>query len=191
MFKKKLTDNEIIDSIKKGKADSVLPFLYKNVQPKINRWIVKNNGNIDEAHDIFQDAIVRLYSKIIDSKFKTDTNINIAGYIFQSCKNMWINRVKNLNKTSNELPIHLKNEEYHNNNDNNDEKQQRIIELFDHLGERCKELLTYSVFYKMTMEDISVRMGLNNANTAKTKNYKCKQRLIKLLKDNPELQKIF
>jgi hypothetical protein len=38
------------------------------------------------------------------------------------------------------------------------------------------------------MEDVCTRMNYNNPNTAKTKNYKCKQRLKNLINENPRIK---
>ncbi len=63
--------------------------------------------------------------------------------------------------------------------------------LMDQLGERCKALLTLSVFDKRSMKEICGIMGFSSEDAAKTGNYKCKQRLMKLIKVTPSLMELF
>jgi hypothetical protein len=68
------------------------------------------------------------------------------------------------------------------------EREQYIVKLFSALGESCKQILLYSIYDKFSMKEIKVKMGFTSENVAKTKNYKCKQRLMKLVKDNASIQ---
>ena len=185
-FNKKYTDNELLTLIKEGKSNLALNFLYKNIQPKITIWIKQNNGSLDEAQDVFQDSVISFYQFVLKGKFKEENSIE--GFLFYIARNKWINRVKQINKTGEQLPLNLietKPEEEKNNN-----RSKEIEQLLSQLGEVCKELLTYSIFYKMSMEDISLRMGYSSQDAVKTKNYKCKQRLVKIVKDKRNLKEI-
>jgi RNA polymerase sigma factor (sigma-70 family) len=186
VFKRQKTysDQEIIALIKNAESNQVLNFLYKTVQPKVTGWIIKNSGNNDDAQDVFQDAVLSFYNYVLDDKF--DATKSVTAFIFSSAKNMWINRVKLVNRESGELPYQVP--DVSEKIDISEENEMKISSLLAELGARCEELLTYSVFYKMSMEDIALRMGFSNANAAKTKNYKCKQRLVLLVKDKKGLK---
>jgi|CXWL01.1.fsa_nt_gi RNA polymerase sigma factor (sigma-70 family) len=185
------TDNEVLSAIKNGKSADVLNYLYRSIQPKIRAWVIKNNGDEEEAQDIFQDAIIAFYKYVRMNQFKEENSI--AGFIFSISKNLWINRVKQKNRFTDNMEIHT-NKYIHESEFSeqiiSDERAEKIQEILSQLGERCKELLTYSVFQNMSMEDICKKMGFNNSDTAKTKNYKCKQRLIKLVKDHKHFKKL-
>ncbi len=185
MSKPSYTNSEIIEAIKSNKADKVLLFLYKNLKPKISKWITNNNGSKEEAQDIFQDSILVFYSYVLKDKF--DVNANVDAFIFKIAKNKWINYIKKENKKSpieGDIAINMEpttSTIQHNN-------QQLIHELLEQLGKVCKEILTYTIFYKISMEDVCARMNYNNPNTAKTKNYKCKQRLKNLINENSSIK---
>ena len=76
MGKSSYTNIEIINAIKSNNADKVLVYLYKNLEPKIRGWIVKNNGSKQEAQDIFQDSIVAFYSFVLKNKLKIVLQFN-------------------------------------------------------------------------------------------------------------------
>ncbi len=184
------TDKEILNSIRAGKEESALTFLYRKVLPKIKYYILGNNGDEQEAYDIFQDAILIFYKQVKTDKFKEE--YEIAGFIYSVSRNLWINRVKKKNKQvnlSDELPIES--------TDGNlleglitREREEHILTVLSALGERCKELLLYSIYHKFSMKEICVKMGFSTEDAAKTRNYKCKQKLIALVKDNPSVKNL-
>ena len=184
MGKSSYTNSEIIEAIKSNKADKVLLFLYKNLQPKISRWITTNNGSKEEAQDIFQDSILVFYSYVLKDKFEEDASVD--AFIFRIAKNKWINYVKKEGKNTTLKDDITINEEARSTNKTNN--QELINGLLEQLGAVCKEILTYTIFYKISMEDVCARMNYNNPNTAKTKNYKCKQRLKNLINENPKIK---
>jgi len=186
MFKrqKKYNDHEVVALIKSADSSNVLNFLYKTVQPKISTWIMKNNGSDEDAQDIFQDAVLSFYSYVLDDKF--DDGKSVGAFIFSTAKNMWINKVKLISRENAELPHQIADVGL--NDEISRENDKKITALLAELGARCEELLTYRIFYKMSMEDIALRMRFANANAVKTKNYKCKQRLVLLVKDKKGLK---
>lgn len=183
----KYSDKEIVRAIKGGNADEVLEFLYHTVQFKISNWIIKNNGSEEEAQDIFQDSVLSFYNYVLANKF--DETKSVDGFLFSIARNNWINRAKQKQKfIDSSEHVEYKIEQVEDNEfiqqSNDSDRAKKLDVLLSELGERCKELLTYSIFYKMSMEEISEKMDFNNANTAKTKNYKCKQRLMKIIDTN-------
>jgi RNA polymerase sigma factor (sigma-70 family) len=189
-MKTNFSDKEIVDAIKVGKANDVLRFLYSTTQMKIRSWILKNNGNEEEVQDIFQDAVIAFYDFVLAGKFSEGKSVD--AFIFSIGRNLWINRVNQKNKIvgGSEVIEKLGEVSEDDNYIQSQEKVERAEKLegyLNQLGERCRELLTLSIFNKMRMDDISLQMGFSNANAAKTKNYKCKQRLMKIMKADKNL----
>ena len=56
-------DNEIILGVLNGSAD-ILDKLYKAYFPMVLQLILANNGNEDDAKDIFQESVIVLYNKV-------------------------------------------------------------------------------------------------------------------------------
>lgn len=180
------TDNELISALKNGNDDLVLSFLYKEVWPKVKHYIKSNKGNEDEAKDIFQDAVIIFYKKA-----KQDTlpeNVNITAYVCLISKNLWINRIKKLNKS-----IELTNEDQVEpaedflSNIITEEKKNALQSLLSQIGDECQKLLKYSVYDSLSMKEICKLMGYSSENVAKTYNYRCKQKLIQLVMKNKSM----
>jgi RNA polymerase sigma factor (sigma-70 family) len=184
-------DHLVIRLINEGKDDKALSVLYKETLPLIKNLILKNNGTTDEVKDIFQEAILIFYKQVKLNKYKEEHDIN--GFIYAVSKNLYINYVKKKNK-------HQRLDIYHEELDSGEsflkdmmdsERQKLVHALMDTLGDRCKELLTLSVFNKFSMKEIAEKMGFANENAAKTGNYKCKQKLIDLVKSKPDIIRQF
>ncbi|MFN6945513.1 MAG: RNA polymerase sigma factor [Cytophagaceae bacterium] len=187
----KALDKDIIQAIKSGDNQFVLSELYKNILPKIIGHIVKNNGNEDEAKDIFQDAVMSFYHQVKTGKFNEDYEIN--GFIFTVARNLWINRVKKMNRT---IPMTAEEENMVNGLDLleniiTEERAYAIKNMLNQVGEECQKLLKYSTYDRLSMKEICVKMGFSSENVAKTYNYRCKQKLVQLIKGNQSVLKLF
>lgn len=183
----KFSKEHIIEGIKKGKDREVLTEMYRVIYPKVYRYVTGNKGSEDDSKDVFQEAVLVFYRQVVDGK--TDRITDITGFVIAVSRNIWINKAKRMRK---EVEADML--EYYDGGDPNPliqllmgEKWSAYRKLFELVGEKCRELLTYSVYEKLSMEEIAVKMNLPNANAAKTQNYRCKQKLIDIVSSNKEL----
>lgn len=186
-------EEHIIKAIELERDAKVLDDLYKRYRGPVFSYIRKNNGSLEDAQDIFQEALIIFYKHVIDGKF--NPKFTIGGFIFSISKNLWINqaqRNKRIYYTDNLL-----------NNDQNvqkestimhhiitDERDHAISSVLNELDERCRTLLKHVIYDNMKMDEISNLMGFSSANTAKTKHYKCKKRLITIVQKYPNFKDI-
>jgi len=84
---KKYTDQEIIQGLKSGESYAV-KYLAKDYLPAIRYYISKNNGNEEDAKDIFQDALYIIIEKIHNNDFVLHGTLST--YLFAICKNLWL-----------------------------------------------------------------------------------------------------
>jgi len=183
-------ENAILEAIREGRDDAALSFLYSEVYPKVRNMIIKNNGQIDDAKDVFQDAVIVFYKYVKQGKF--DDEKDIGGFIYGVSRNLFyklINKTKTMQSLDSIQEIAII--ENFENDLLTEQKETALHKLMEELGERCKELITLSVFYKFSMKEICEKMGFANENAAKTGNYKCKQRLTKMVEKNPALLQLF
>ena len=84
---KKYTDQEIIQGLKSGESFAV-KYLVRDFLPVIRYYISKNNGNTEDAKDIFQDALYIIIEKI----YANDLVLHgtLSTYLFAICKNLWL-----------------------------------------------------------------------------------------------------
>ncbi len=187
----KKEDKRILEAIRSGSDGKVFEQLYIKIFYKVNAMIMKSGGDTDEARDIFQDAVLTFYKQVKLGKYKYETEID--GYIYTISRNAWYNRLKIKNRLTDIEETYFKNEDSSENPESDyfdKEKSSQLYKLLDELGDRCKELLINTFYNGLSMKEICKVMGFSNENAAKTKNYKCKQRLIKVVNERPEIKNI-
>ena len=57
-------DKEILEAIDSGTNKPVLEKLYSEYFPGVKSYICLNNGDSDEAFDVFQEAVIVLFKKV-------------------------------------------------------------------------------------------------------------------------------
>lgn len=182
---KKFSDQQILEGIRKGEDSKILEFLYDTVLPDVKKMVYKYRGSEDEAYDMFQEGILKFYSYVKTQKF--DEKHKVGGFIYTVCKNLYIDYLRRQNKNIHMDDLHpesFSEEAVSLEKIISNEKEAKILELFSKIGEVCKDLLILSYYHDLTMKEISVKMGFNSEDVAKTKKYKCKQRLLQLVQED-------
>lgn len=190
MFRNTFSDQEILKAIRRGEEGKSLEYLYKKILPKVKGLTKKYHIKDVDAYDIFQEALLKFYDYVKLDKF--NDKYTIEAFMLTIARNKLID-ITRLSKNRPEEEIRDYNHSEYFANDHNlmisNERKQNLENLFSLIGDRCKELLLLSVFDKRSMTEISKILGFSSENSAKTQNYKCKQKLIKTLENNPELAK--
>lgn len=185
------SNDELLHGILRN--DSViLQFIYKNFYYKINFFIRKNNGDDDDANDVFQEAIIIIYRKLKDNSLVLDCSFDT--YLYSICRLIWL---KQLEKRKTEKERIFDNQEYR--EDIYDEQLSRTIETseryklyqkhFVNLGKDCQKILQM-FFDKVPLKQIADIMGFKGEKYAKKRKYKCKEYLINSIKQDLEYRKI-
>lgn len=183
----KIELNNVVQLIRSGKDKEALNVLYKKALPVVWGYIKRNNGNWDDAKDVFQETVVVLYF-MVKNNDKGDI-ADIGGYLFTVARNKWLNKIR---KNSPFQSLESINENQVKDESIaerilQDEKIGIVNELIEKLGGRCKELLNYYYYKRLSMREIAVQMSLANEDVAKSSHYKCKARLLELAKENGQL----
>ena len=169
-----MNDEEILQRIRKGDERAV-DFLYKKHYRMMVNMISKNSGTEEEAKDIYQEALIVFWRKAVTGELVLTSKIST--YLYSICQNLWrkeLDRKLRLSYEEKDAVLHLDHDRQ--------EKIAIVHRCIDELGETCRKVLTYFYFDEMSMDDIAQRMGFANADTAKTKKYKCKVELDKKVK---------
>ena len=170
----------------------VLQYIYKNFYSNINFFIKKNSGDDDDANDIFQEAIIIIYRKLKTNELVLDCSFET--YLYSVCRFLWL---KQLDKRKVEKEKIKDNQEYH--DDIYDDNLEKVAELneryrlyqkhFANLGKDCQKVLQL-YFDKVPLKNIAQIMGFKSEKYAKKRKFKCKEYLIKSIKQDLEYNKI-
>jgi len=167
-----MTDQLIIETLKKGQYDKVLNKLYESY-PTVRSFISKNGGNEEDVKDVFQDALTIFFQKASNQDFVLSSKIST--YLFSVSKYIWKDRLKQKNKfiyKEEWAESVLFEEEIE---DLRDEVS-LMNRIFEQLGEGCQKLLNAFYILKLTMAEISKEFSYSNSESAKNQKYKCLER---------------
>lgn len=155
--------------------------IYRENFSMIQAFILNNNGSVDDARDIFQEAMIVLYDKAKSETF--ELNCKLKTYIYSVSRRLWLKKLQQANRYSGQIeaiedtvPVEEEVEAH--------EKRNNDFILMEtsmsKIGEPCKSLLDAYYLQNKSMLDIAKEFGYTNADNAKTQKYKCLVRLKKL-----------
>lgn len=175
----------LIDAIKTNNS-VVLKQLYINNYHKIEALVLKNNGTTDHAKDIYQEAFIIVWNNVKSDSFVPQNETALQGYLYQIARNKWMDvlrssRFKKTKSIRHELSVLDKRIEFQNDEGQDIFKQklQQTMDAFKNLGNPCKQLLTDFYFENISLRDIANKLKIEE-NTARTKKYRCMEKLREL-----------
>ena len=155
--------------------------IYRENYSAIQSFILNNNGSVDEARDVFQEAMIVLYEKSRSPSFSL--NCQIRTYVYSVCRRLWLKRLQQLSKYSTQVDSLEETVPVEEELDDHEKRNEDFILMENamaKIGEPCKSLLDAYYIQKKSMQDIAGEFGYTNADNAKTQKYKCLVRLKKL-----------
>lgn len=179
-------DHDILEAIRNNKNQQVLKELYNSVLPKVTNYILKNNGNIEDAKDVFQDAVISFFRSVKTNRFNEE--YEIGGYLFSIARNAWINKARKHQKesivaevpekgsTTNQLESLISNE-----------RAQIVQQTMAKLGEQCQELMKLTMYENRPPREITTMMGFSSVEVTRTNLYRCRKKLTELILKNKNI----
>ena len=89
-------DSEIILGILNDSKE-ILNRLYLTYFPMVLQLVLNNNGNEDDAKDVFQEAVIVLYNKVKSGNF--ELNSKLKTFIYSVCRRLWLKRLNAQSRT--------------------------------------------------------------------------------------------
>ena len=177
------TNEELIEGIRLHKRE-ILNCLYKEIYYQIRWLIVRNHGTVDDAYDIFQDAMIVIYRKILHNELFL--KCSMSTYIYSICRFLWLKELSMRKRlTYGEIDDVLSICEE---NEYDDVLEKLKVELylkhFNELGRDCKKILNLHL-NSVPIPEITLKMGYRSDQYTMERKYRCKIRLIKKIINNP------
>lgn len=179
-----MKDEQILNFLRERNHTKAFRLLY-DYFPLIQKYVVQNNGNNEDAKDLFQQALLVFYQKISEGKY--DHTAKISTFLYAICRNNW-NKKLTRGKERHHIPLDEKHDlGFDDENLINEENQPTqslkdfLSEKIKELGDPCQSILIFHEFYKLSMTNIAEKMGYKNENTVRQQKYKCLIRLRKLI----------
>jgi len=161
--------NEIDHSIE-------IKILYLELFPKCASYIAKRGGNVEDAKDIFHDALILMIERKAN-----DLILNEEAYIMTLVKNLWIKKIKKEQKDiygGVEMVEALIPEDYFPN-----KKQLRLINFLTIAGRKCMDLLRSFYYEQKSIQQVAKEFNFSSLHSASAQKYKCIEKLRLVVKE--------
>ncbi|HHM21681.1 MAG TPA: sigma-70 family RNA polymerase sigma factor [Bacteroidetes bacterium] len=163
----------------------VLREIYRRFAPQLRSWVLRNNGNEDDAKDLMQDALMAIHDRYCDSDFQFTGNF--GGLLLVVAKRMWFDQLGKKKRQQSirkeELYGQLEEEPELEAAENALLEKQRmdtLARVFELLSDQCRQLLTLFTEGKKDPEKIAVQLGIPSANAVYQAKHRCLARWKKL-----------
>ncbi|WP_378182520.1 RNA polymerase sigma factor [Aquimarina sp. SS2-1] len=179
----KEANQKIIKGIKNGDEKTISAF-YEKYFPSIKDYILNNSGDITDAKDVFQDALVIIYQKIKEDDLKI--HCAIGTYLYAICKNIWLNKLRKNGKILLREDIMTLDETDTSTILDDIERKEKIAVIQKYclkLGSGCREILLL-FFSGYSIKEISKLKNLTEGYTKKRK-FACQQKLTAMIEKDP------
>lgn len=173
-------ENDLLKGLAANDTDAIETIYRDNFQA-VKAFVIKNNGYVDDAMDIFQEAMIVLFEKVKSGSFVLSCQLQT--YLYSICRRLWLKRLQKNNRyhpgiETNDEIVSVEDEmEYHEKRNNDFLIMENALQK---IGEPCKSLLEAFYIDKKSMPEIAESFGYTNADNAKTQKYKCLVRLKKI-----------
>ena len=167
-------DQQIFERIKMGDKNA-LAEVYKDNRDSVISWITrKHSCSLEEAKDIYQDAIVIFYNNAAKGKISA-INFSISSYLHEVVRRQFLNKLKKENRMNRGfLDLLQASDDADTENEQVFEQKLEVVHrALQELSEACKQLIRLKYFANLDMQTICDQLGYKNAETAKNLKYKC------------------
>lgn len=150
--------------------------LYKSAFPSVARYISKMGGSFDEAKDIFQDALVIYYEKVVVAALTVNTNER--AYLAGICKHLWVRKFKQNNCTSTlddiDVIADIEEDQF---------SDAKLMKFLETAGKKCMELLRSFYYDQVPLADAAKIFGFSGVRSATVQKYKCLEKTRETIKE--------
>jgi DNA-directed RNA polymerase specialized sigma24 family protein len=176
----KRTHMEVLEKPMTRLSETQFEALYERCFPMVAAFVSKMRGTLQDAQDIFHDALVIYHEKML----KNDLQIKISpeAYTLGIAKHLWVRKFnhdkKNMSFNDLELTISIPDDYFPSVN------EKRLMRLLEATGKKCLELLSAFYFDSLAPGMLLQKFGFRTAHSASVQKYKCIEKMRETLKQN-------
>ncbi len=184
---RRLTDEKYLAGLLDRQAP-VVEEIYDAYFTGVSMYVEQRGGSREDAEDVFQDALVVVYRQLKSGRLHLTSSFHT--YLFGVAKKIWLNKqqrrgnqfafadINEVTLAADATEIFEQTEQY------------RLYRAkFKLLGHKCQELLRYFLA-GVSMREIARKMGYRSEGFVKKKKFKCKQKLVDLVRKDPAYREL-
>ncbi|PLK42433.1 RNA polymerase sigma factor [Emticicia sp. TH156] len=184
----KFTDQEIIEGLLSREArigNLIAEQLYKQNNKAITHMVLKNNGVIEDAEDIFQEVLILFINHVWNGSFTLRNDVRISTYLYSIAFKLWLKKLRKSGKAAireAEFAAHFLLPETSPEGGLIElEELEKAYNVFAKLGELCQAILKSYYLDRKSIEEIANLFNLGNVNAVKVRKFRCIKNLNKLM----------
>ncbi|MCF8369619.1 MAG: sigma-70 family RNA polymerase sigma factor [Bacteroidales bacterium] len=175
---------EILEGIK-NRDTKVLDFIYENFFHPVKLFVMKNSGSLEDAQDIYQDAVLVIYQKVLHENLTLTCSFKT--YLYSVCRLLWLKQLEKRrinNRTAEEAGLFIElAEDIFSINEKND-RYKLYQDHFKKLSFSCQKVLELFLA-KIPLKEIARILGFKSEQYVKKRKFQCKEKLIQSIKSDP------
>lgn len=152
--------------------------LYMTVFPDAARHVRKMGGSLEDAKDVFQEAIVVYYEKFITGSLRIQ--VNEKAYLMGIVKHLWTERYHEAVRLST-LEYGVESMEV--SESSRDYIADRVLKFLTVAGGKCMNLLKAFYYDKLSMEEVARQFGYSSIRSSTVQKYKCLEKVREVVKE--------
>lgn len=171
-----VSDTSLLEQIKEGDNAS-FEILYRFYFPSVASYIKQNQGNKEDAEDVFQEAILVLLEKVKQPDFNLSASLKT--YLYAICKNIWLKRLRSSKLISVEdyEKFQLESEPEMLELTPEKSNEEKVTYWLTKVTVHCQNILKAIFFYNQTVDSLMKTVGWKNKHVAANQQYKCLQQM--------------
>jgi RNA polymerase sigma factor (sigma-70 family) len=167
--------------------------IYSRFSKNVLHWIVQNNGDSDDAQDVFQDALMAIYDRYCGRDFKLSGSF--GALLMSICKRKWYDRLAQ--KKRDEQIRKPEADRYEEEAPEVEAAEEAILQqkrqaclgrVFSQLSEQCQQLLAMVTEGLATVEQMAEQLGFSNANALYQSKHRCIARWKQLFEEQCKME---
>ncbi len=172
-------NNDVLTDLK-GENNSAFGDLYREHFEMVNRFVLNNSGQTDDAEDIFQDTMMVLVEKLRRDDFRLTASIKT--YIMAIAKNLWLKRLRDTSRALEYKTIHNSTFSAEINLAIEQEKSywEKLQNYMHQITTHCQGLIHDIFFKQKAVEQIQKEYGYTTRHNAQNQKHKCVEQIRKV-----------
>lgn len=154
--------------------ETLVERIYEPAFYQVAVFVSRNKGSVEDARDIFHDAVVIFYEHVTKGKVIHSD----IGYLVGIAKHLWLRELKQTSLTTS-IEIAMPDEIFIEEGTPN---QLKLVQFLERAGKRCMELLVSFYLEKIDIQKLVQRYGFSSDHSASVQKYKCIEKIRETIK---------
>jgi len=181
-------DQKYIDALLNNDA-SLIEEIYQQWHKDVLNFVKKNNGNEQDADDLFQESLMAVVRRARKGDFVL--SVPFGGYFYTVYRGKWLDRLRKSGRAQviKEEVGRYSEESYTLALETifGDDRLKLYQKHFEQLSENCRQLLRLT-FEQLSRKEIMERLGYASENSVNQRIHRCRGSLQQLIKKDPTFE---